>query len=58
MFSIFANEMNLNTRDSTVIQYADDTQILWCDKKERLTELIENVEKTLARLVLSKSNEH
>ena len=50
MFSIFANEMDLYTGNATVIQYADDTQLLFCGRKERLTEMINQVEETLAKL--------
>ena len=51
MFSIFANEMDLHTGDSTVVQYADDTQILVCGKKERLHELVHRVETAIEKHV-------
>ena len=51
MFSIFANEMNLHTGDCTVIQYADDTQLLVCGKKERLREMVHQLETTLEKVV-------
>ena len=51
MFSIFANEMDLHTGDSTVVQYADDTQILVCGKKERLHELVLRAETAIEKLV-------
>ena len=50
MFSIFANEMDLYAGDSNVIQYADDTQLLICGRKENLAEMICRVENTLSRL--------
>ena len=51
MFSIFANEMNLYSDNTTVIQYADDTQILVSGKKERLRELVQQVETALEKLL-------
>ena len=51
MYSIFANEMYLYTGKLSVIQYADDSQLLICGKKDKLPEMIHQVEASLAELV-------
>lgn len=51
MYSIFANEMDLYTGNLDVIQYADDTQLLICGKKEELSEMLRQLETSLSGLV-------
>ena len=49
LFSIFSNDMHMHIDPSvTLIQYADDSQLAVCGKKEELPQLISRLEATLA----------
>ena len=49
LFSIFSNDMHLHIDPSVrLVQYADDSQIAVCGKKEDLPQLISRLEATLA----------
>ena len=50
LFCMFANDLSLYAEDATVIQYADDTQILVSGKKHAIRELVHRMEKALSSL--------
>ena len=50
LFSIFANDMCLHVSDVTIVQYADDTQLLISGKKADLAILISRMEEALSQL--------
>ena len=50
LFSIFANDMSLHVPDVTIVQFADDTQLLVTGKKADLDHLICTVERALLTL--------
>ena len=57
LYSIFSNDLALYSGDATVIQYADDTQILVTGKKNKLQQLVTTMENTLS-VVLDWFNSH
>ena len=57
LYSIFSNDLALYSGDATVIQYADDTQILVTGKKNKLQQLVTTMENTLS-IVLDWFNNH
>ena len=50
LFTIFANDLCLHTADESVIQYADDTQILVSGPKSSLSDLVARLESSLTSL--------
>ena len=50
LFCIFANDLSPYAEDATVIQYADDTQILVSGKKHAIGKLVHRMEKALSSL--------
>ena len=48
LFSVFANDLSLYADGATVVQYADDTQVMVTGKKSELSALISSLEKSLA----------
>ena len=48
----FSNDLSLFVPGATVVQYADDTQVMVCGKKTALTDLIERMEQALFSLDL------
>ena len=48
LFCIFANDLSLFAEDATVVQYADDTQILISGKKSDITNVVRGVFKKFA----------
>ena len=47
MYSIFANDLALYSEKATILQYADDTQILVTGQKKNLQHLIHDMETAL-----------
>lgn len=52
MYSIFANDLSLFANDASVVQYADDTQILVSGKKTQFQNVVSHMERVLASLDL------
>ena len=50
LFSIFANDMSLHVPDVTIVQFADDTQLLVSGRKADLAGLISKMESALSTL--------
>ena len=50
LFSIFANDMCLHVPDATIVQFADDTQLLVSGKKADMARLIARMELALSRI--------
>ena len=50
LFAIFANDMCLHVPDVTVVQFADDTQLLVSGKKASLSSLVSTMEHALSKL--------
>ena len=50
LYSIFSNDLSLFAEDATVVQYADDTQILISGKKSELQNTIKRMELILSSL--------
>ena len=50
LFSIFANDMCLHVPDATIVQFADDTQLLVSGKKADMTRLIARMELALSKI--------
>ena len=57
LYSIFSNDLALHSKDATVIQYADDTQILVTGKKRQMQQLVTTMENTLS-VVMDWFNNH
>ena len=52
LYTIFSNDLSLFVPGATVVQYADDTQVLVCGNKTDLTDLTERMEQALSSLDL------
>ena len=50
LYCIFANDLSLFAEDATVIQYADDTQVLISGKKSQIQDVVLRMENTLSSL--------
>ena len=47
LYTIFSNDLSLFVPGATVVQYADDTQVMVCGNKTALTDLTERMEQAL-----------
>ena len=52
LYTIFSNDLSLFVPGATVVQYADDTQVMVCGNKTALSDLIERMEQALSSLDL------
>ena len=52
LYTVFSNDLSLFVPGATVVQYADDTQVMVCGKKTALADLTERMEQALASLDL------
>ena len=50
LYTIYANDMCLHVEDVEITQFADDTQLLITGNKSQLPQMIEKLERALARL--------
>ena len=50
LYCIFANDLSLFAEDATIIQYADDTQVLVSGKKSQILDVALRMEKALSSL--------
>ena len=47
LYTMFSNDLSLFVPGATVVQYADDTQVMVCGNKTALTDLTESMEQAL-----------
>ena len=52
LYTIFSNDLSLFVPGATVVQYADDTQVMVCGNKTALSDLTERMEQALSSLDL------
>ena len=51
LYSIFSNDLSLYAKDATMIQFADDTQILVTGRKSQIQQLVVTMENTLSSVL-------